>query len=147
MTIDDDNKYWRLRKKPVLILVGCIFLLWSYFLITSSNTADYSIRTKVSEMMVLSSVVKETLYGDFIKNQAVTISETLDKGNWPNSTSRYLDYFYVTERGKFFLFSEELGVLLIFTPNLQRDKQGEIIDVTWVCHGLPGKYVAPNCRR
>jgi hypothetical protein len=144
--MDDDYKYWRIRKKPVLIVFGGLFLVWAYFIVTSSNYADYSIRTKVSEMMVLSSVVKEMLLDDIIKNQTVTIGETSDKEKWPNSASQYIDYFYVTEHGKFFLFSDKLGVLLIFTPILQRDKQGEIIDVTWTCHGLPGKYVAANCR-
>ena len=143
--MDDDYKYWRIRKKPVIIVFGLLFFLWLILLVTTPS-ADFIVRTKVSELMVISSAIKEMILDDIIENQSETISGELFERPWPTNASEYLSYTHITKRGKIFLFSEKLGVLLTFTPSLVRDEKGEIIDLTWICYGLPKKNVSANCR-
>ena len=83
---------------------------------------------------------------EIIESQSETIRANMFGGEWPTNASEFLNYSFITDRGKIFLFSEKLGVLLTFTPTLVRDKKGVIIDIRWACFGLPKKNVSANCR-
>lgn len=136
----DNASYWTIKisKWFPLQLLAAALLLTILYLMVKASYADYSERTKLSELMVLGSVAKTRISEQYLNNHVKDNMDRLFENGW--GSSDYLNFSYVSTRGEIILYSEEMGALITFTPTYGPE------GVSWKCAGLPAKFMNSLCR-
>lgn len=109
-------------------------LLFLFLLVLFMPHYDQSKRSKVSEMLMVTSQVRSDISSNVLLNVPIQVSS-----NELVSRSQYISYAKVTQKGVIFLFSEKLGAFMVMTPKIEKD------EVAWTCYGQPLNIMPYPC--
>ncbi|MFZ5531618.1 MAG: pilin [Pseudomonadota bacterium] len=144
-----EQNYWILRINKPWVKRGALtaLVLLILYALTIPMICDYSDRTRASEMLSVSSGVKQQV-GEFIlanpgkpvqMNGRALIPEMLSSTSKEGERMQ-IAFREITQSGEIRLFSPQLGVMLVLTPSMSGRQ------VKWECWGRSEKKVPANCR-
>jgi hypothetical protein len=144
---DSPKDYWLISKKwPKRVFWSLIAAAIALFFITPMY-CDYSERARAYELFITAQGAKEKVERALIGNPGSKvelkarelISDALGVMT-KDGEKIEIPFREITEQGEIRLFSPQLGVMLVLSPNV-KDKK-----VTWSCWGRPLKKVPAACR-